>query len=130
MEPTKPEPVVELASLEHDVEQRSAVFKKELGLFDLVLTQVVFVVGTIWVGTAAKLGTQQLVFWLLAIVAFYLPLAAAGPNSLSTISWLLWWRGTFGYLEYLFSLESAWWSPPTFPMQLARMRHGCAEVDG
>jgi amino acid transporter len=67
----------ELATIEHEVEARSAVFKKELGLFDLVLTQVVFVVGTIWVGWAAKLGDQQNVFWLLAIVTFYLPLAAA-----------------------------------------------------
>ncbi|MGI9065453.1 MAG: hypothetical protein ACR2HX_03490 [Pyrinomonadaceae bacterium] len=39
-----------LAELERDVESRSAGFKKELGLFDLVLTQIVFVVGTIWVG--------------------------------------------------------------------------------
>ena len=62
--------------LEREVEERSAVFKKELGLFDLVLTQVVFVVGTIWVGHAAKLGSEQNVFWLLAIITFYLPLAA------------------------------------------------------
>ncbi|MCU1267147.1 MAG: amino acid permease-associated region [Acidobacteria bacterium] len=66
-----------LATLEHEVEARSSVFKKELGLFDLVLTQIVFVVGTIWVGWAAKLGDSQNVFWLLAIVTFYLPLAAA-----------------------------------------------------
>jgi glutamate:GABA antiporter len=65
-----------LAKLERDVEQRSAVFKKEFGLFDLVLTQIVFVVGTIWVGWAAKLGDHQMVFWLLAILTFYLPLAA------------------------------------------------------
>ena len=62
---------------EKDVEARSSVLKKELGLFDLVLTQVVFVVGTIWVGWAAKLGNDQTVFWLLAILTFYLPLAAA-----------------------------------------------------
>lgn len=67
----------DLAAIERDVEKHSAVFKKELGLFDLVLTQVVFVVGTIWVGWAAKLGNEQNVFWLLAIVTFYLPLAAA-----------------------------------------------------
>jgi len=65
-----------LARLEEDVEQRSGALKKELGLFDLVLTQIVFVVGTIWVGWAAKLGNDQTVFWLLAIVTFYLPLAA------------------------------------------------------
>src|SRR6266404_9865742 len=67
----------ELAAIESEVKARSAVFKKELGLFDLVLTQVVFVVGTIWVGWAAKLGSQQNFFWLLAILTFYLPLAAA-----------------------------------------------------
>src|SRR6476469_10984339 len=63
--------------LELDVKERSAGLKKQLGLFDLVLTQVVFVVGTIWVGWAAKLGSQQGFFWLLAILTFYLPLAAA-----------------------------------------------------
>ena len=66
-----------VAAIERDIEARSAVFKKELGLFDLVLTQVVFVVGTFWVGWAARLGTEQNVFWILAIVTFYLPLAAA-----------------------------------------------------
>src|SRR6185436_9047540 len=66
-----------VAEVERDIEARSAVFKKELGLFDLVLTQVVFVVGTFWVGWAARLGHEQNVFWILAIVTFYLPLAAA-----------------------------------------------------
>jgi amino acid transporter len=65
-----------VAELERDVEKRSAVLKKELGLFDLVLAQVVFVVGTIWVGWAAKLGYDQNVFWLIAIAIYYLPLAA------------------------------------------------------
>jgi amino acid transporter len=66
-----------VAELERDVESRSAVLKKELGLFDLVLAQVVFVVGTIWVGWAAKLGYDQNAFWLIAIATYYLPLAAA-----------------------------------------------------
>jgi amino acid transporter len=65
-----------LADLERDVGARSSGLKKELGLFDLVLIQVVFVVGTVWVGWAAKLGQSQIVFWLIAIVVFYLPLAA------------------------------------------------------
>jgi glutamate:GABA antiporter len=68
--------LAEVRREEERVEERSAVFRKELGLTDLVLTQIVFVVGTVWVGTAAKLGDQQLFFWLLAIVTFYLPLAA------------------------------------------------------
>src|SRR2546427_2058825 len=65
-----------LATVERAVEARSGALKKELGLFDLVLTQIVFVVGTVWVGWAAKLGNSQMVFWLLAIITFYLPLAA------------------------------------------------------
>lgn len=66
-----------VTELERDVEARSAVFKKELGLFDLILTQVVFVVGTFWVGWAARLGHEQNVFWILAILTFYVPLAVA-----------------------------------------------------
>ena len=64
-----------LATIERDVESRSASLKKELGLRDLVLTQVVFVFGTVWVGFAATLGRSQMAFWLIAIVTFYLPLA-------------------------------------------------------
>src|SRR6266850_116051 len=75
-EPDQSTSTHELQAIESEVESRSAVFKKELGLFDLVLTQVVFVVGTVWVGWAAKLGNNQMAFWLLAIVTFYLPLAA------------------------------------------------------
>ena len=65
-----------LATIERDVESRSASLKKELGLGDLVLAQVVFVFGTVWVGFAATLGRSQMAFWLIAIVTFYLPLAA------------------------------------------------------
>jgi glutamate:GABA antiporter len=64
-----------LAEAEERVEAHSAALKKELGLRDLVLQQVVFVVGTIWVGTAAKLGHAQLIFWLAAMLFFYLPQA-------------------------------------------------------
>lgn len=58
------------------VEQRSAAFKKELGLTDLVLQQIVYVVGIVWVGAAAKLGQSHIVFWLAAMLLFYLPQAA------------------------------------------------------
>jgi amino acid transporter len=53
----------------------SAELKKELGLRDLVFTQVLFVVGLTWVGAAGKLGSSHVTFWLLAVVLFYLPLA-------------------------------------------------------
>ena len=42
------------------VEQQSAQFKKELGLVDLVLQQIVYVVGIVWVGAAAKLGQSHI----------------------------------------------------------------------
>jgi hypothetical protein len=54
----------------------AAVFKKELGLFRSRTDQVVFVVGTFWVGWAARLGSQQSQFWILAILTFYVPLAS------------------------------------------------------
>ncbi len=50
--------------------------KKELGLRDLVLAQVLCVVGSAWVGVAAKLGNAHVAFWLGAMLLFYLPLAA------------------------------------------------------
>jgi len=65
----------ELRAAEQTVEAHSAVFKKELGLTDLVLTQILFVIGLSWVGAAAKLGTSHIVFWLLAILLFYVPSA-------------------------------------------------------
>src|SRR6266571_4440514 len=58
------------------VEARSASLRRELGVTDLALTQILFIVGLPWVGVAAKLGPSHVVFWLLAIVLFYLPSAA------------------------------------------------------
>ena len=49
--------------------------KRELGLWDLVLTQILFVVGLGWVGAAAKLGPSHVTFWLLAVILFYIPSA-------------------------------------------------------
>src|SRR3954468_1912797 len=57
------------------VEQQSSELRQELGLTDLVLTQILYVVGLSWVGTAAKLGTSQIPFWLAAMALFYLPQA-------------------------------------------------------
>ena len=59
-----------------DVEQHTSELRKELGLPTLVLTQIMFIVGSGWVGTAAKLGTGHVVFWLAAMAMFYLPQAA------------------------------------------------------
>ncbi len=58
-----------------DVEQHTGELRKELGLPTLVLTQIMFIVGSGWVGTAAKLGTGHVVFWLAAMAMFYVPQA-------------------------------------------------------
>ena len=64
-----------LRAAEQSIEAHSAVFKKELGLTDLALTQILYIIGLGWVGTAAKLGPSHISFWLLAILLFYIPSA-------------------------------------------------------
>src|SRR5256714_2968946 len=71
-EPAQPS---ELRRAEAQVERRSAVFKNELGLTDLALTQILCIVGLPWVGVAAKQGPSHVVLWLLAMVFFYVPSA-------------------------------------------------------
>jgi amino acid transporter len=58
------------------VEARSAALRKELSIGDLAFAQILFIVGLQWVGVAAKQGPSHVVFWLIAIVLFYLPSAA------------------------------------------------------
>ena len=66
----------DLAQAEARVEAHSASLRKELGVRDLALTQILFIVGLTWIGVAGKLGPSHVVFWLLALVLFYLPSAA------------------------------------------------------
>ncbi|MEO8453411.1 MAG: APC family permease [Gemmatimonadota bacterium] len=65
-----------LAQAEANVEAHSASLKKELGVRDLALTQILFIVGLTWIGVAGKLGSSHVVFWLAAIALFYLPSTA------------------------------------------------------
>src|SRR3954463_1070054 len=62
----------EFEAEERRVETQSATFKKELGLTDLILTQILFIVGLPWVGVAAKQGPSHVVLWVTAILLFYL----------------------------------------------------------
>jgi len=55
--------------------QPGAALRRELGLGDLVLAQVLCVVGSTWVGIAAKLGRSHTIFWIAAMALFYVPLA-------------------------------------------------------
>jgi hypothetical protein len=57
------------------IQSHTAELKKELGLRDLVFTQILFVAGFSNLGTAAKLGPSHVVFGLVGVVLFYIPLA-------------------------------------------------------
>jgi glutamate:GABA antiporter len=76
--------------------------RRQLGLTDLVLAQVLNVVGSSWVGVAAGLGRAQMLFWLGAMLAFYLPVAASviGLNRIMPLEGGLyvWARRAFGDL--------------------------------
>ena len=50
---------------------------RQLALRDLVLTQILTVVGSSWVGIAAGLGRAQAVVWIAAMMLFYLPMAVS-----------------------------------------------------
>ena len=67
---------VTLEREEAAVHARSAELHKELSIRDLAFAQILFIVGLQWVGVAAKLGPSHVIFWLVAIVLFYLPSAA------------------------------------------------------
>jgi amino acid transporter len=67
----------EVAGLSQEIPADSHKLTRQLGLADLVLTQILCVVGSAWVGVAAGLGRAQAVVWIAAIVLFYLPMAVA-----------------------------------------------------
>jgi amino acid transporter len=60
---------------EREAQQHSHDLRQELSLPNLVFTQVLAILGLAWIGTAGKLGTAHLAFWLAAIFLFYLPSA-------------------------------------------------------
>lgn len=64
-----------LRAAEVEVRAHSAALRKELGLFDLVMAQVLLVIVVDFFGTAAKAGSAHVVFWLVAFVLFFIPLA-------------------------------------------------------
>ncbi len=101
--------ITELRAGEERVAERSAVFRKELGLRDLALTQILFIVGLSWVGAAAKLGPSHVIFWLLAIALFYLPSAAVVIylNRLMPLEGGLYQWAKFGFNE-TFGFMVAW----------------------
>src|SRR5260221_14241313 len=64
------------------VEAHSASLKKELGVRDLALTQILFIVGLTWIGVAGELGPAHDFPLLPAPALFFFPPGLVGdyPN--------------------------------------------------
>lgn len=57
------------------VQAESASLRRELGIRDLFLAQILIVIVPEFFGTAVKAGAAHLAFWLLAILLFFIPQA-------------------------------------------------------
>jgi glutamate:GABA antiporter len=64
-----------LATARAAIQTRSAELRKELGIRDLILAQILAVVVPDFFGTAVKAGPAHVVLWLLAILLFFIPQA-------------------------------------------------------
>lgn len=87
----------------YTVEEHSTVLKKELGLRDLVLAQILIVVTYNFIGTAGKLGSHHLVYWLIAIVTFYIPLGmvVSSLNSLMPLEGGIYQWAKLGFNRFM-----------------------------
>jgi glutamate:GABA antiporter len=86
--------------------------RRQLGVWDLVLAQVLCVVGSSWVGVAAGLGKAQTLMWITAMAVFYLPMAAAviGLNTAMPLEGGLyvWAHRAFGDLGGFLTAWNLW----------------------
>jgi amino acid transporter len=71
------DPPIPSASGSNELASGSHQLSRQLSLRDLVLSQVLTVVGSSWVGMAAGLGHAQTLVWLFAFAVFYAPMAVA-----------------------------------------------------
>lgn len=63
-----------LTTAEAAIQAHSTGLRKELGLLDLILAQILLVVVPDFFGTAVKAGPSHVVLWLSAILLFFIPL--------------------------------------------------------
>lgn len=85
---------------------------RQLGLRDLVLAQVLCVVGSSWVGVAGELGRAQALTWVAAMLLFYFPMAAVviGLNRILPLEGGLyvWAHRAFGDLGGFLTAWNLW----------------------
>jgi amino acid transporter len=58
---------------EHLVQLQSGELKKELRVGDLVLSQILYIMSFVWLGSAGKLGSGHVMYWIPAVLLFYIP---------------------------------------------------------
>jgi glutamate:GABA antiporter len=94
------ETTVNSPSPSNAVQPQSKVLRKELGIADLALAQILIVIVPEFFGTAVKAGRAHVVLWLLAILLFFIPqaLVVAHLNRLMPLEGGLyeWARLAFG----------------------------------
>lgn len=64
-----------LLPAEAEAQAHSTALRKELGLWDIVLAQLLIIIVADYMGTAVKAGSSHVVFWILAIATFFIPQA-------------------------------------------------------
>ena len=112
---------IKLETAEARIQAHTAGLRKELGIVDLALAQIVYIVTLEFFGTAARAGPSHVVLWLLAIAFFFIPqaLVVAYLNRLirwrvacmsgcawrSMTGWGSWWPGIFGFILHCWSLN-------------------------
>lgn len=62
-----------LSAAESEVRAHSESLRKELGIGDLILAQILIVIVPEFFGTAVKAGSSHVVLWILAILLFFIP---------------------------------------------------------
>ena len=86
--------------------------ERQLGLRDLVLAQVLCVVGSTWVGVAAGLGRGYALTWVAAMLLFYFPMGAVviGLNRIMPLEGGLyvWAHRAFGGLGGFLTAWNLW----------------------
>ena len=63
------------SAAEAEVQAHSRVLRKELGIADLALAQILIVIVPEFFGTAVKAGPSHAILWILAILLFFIPQA-------------------------------------------------------
>jgi glutamate:GABA antiporter len=66
-------PELEFQQAERFVEKHSAALKKDLRLGDLVMSHIMYIAGLQWIGTAGKLGSSHIMYWIPAVMLFFIP---------------------------------------------------------